>query len=101
MVRIAVAGAAGKMGGRITALSREYDGLTLAGAFEREGHADVGKDIGPIAGIGETGIKLAGGISNVIDAVDVVIDFTSVESTKNNLKIAAAAGFVVVVTATH
>ena len=97
MIKIAVAGAAGKMGSRIAALSKEYDGLKLAAAFERSGHKDLGKDIGAIAGIGETGVILSGGISGIIDSVDVVIDFTSVESTKENLKAAAAKGKAMVI----
>ena len=55
MIKIAVAGATGRMGSRITALSKEYEGLQLAGAFERKGHKDIGKDIGTIVGIGDTG----------------------------------------------
>ncbi len=97
MIRIGVAGAAGKMGSRIAALSKEYAGLRLAGAFERPGHKDIGRDIGSVAGSGETGVKLAGGIDEVIDSVDLIVDFTSVESTKANLKIAAARGKAMVI----
>ncbi len=89
MIKIGVAGAAGKMGGRIAALCREYDGLQLAGAFERKSHSEVGKDIGLISGIGETGVVIQDSIGKVIDTVDIVIDFTSVESTKENLKVVA------------
>jgi len=90
MIRIGVAGAAGKMGGRIAALCREYDGLRLAGTFERTGHSEIGKDIGLISGIGETGIILQDSIGNVIDSVDVIVDFTAVASTKENLKVVSA-----------
>ena len=90
MTRIGVADAAGKMGGRVAALCREYDGLQLAGAFERTGHSEVGKDIGLISGIGETGVILQDSIGKVIDSVDIIIDFTSVESTKENLKVVSA-----------
>jgi 4-hydroxy-tetrahydrodipicolinate reductase len=92
MTRIGVAGAAGKMGGRITALSGEYAGLQLAAAFERKGHKDIGKDIGTVVGSGECGIVLSEGIAEIIDKVDIVIDFTSIESTKENLKVALASG---------
>jgi len=85
MIKIGVAGAAGKMGSRITALCREYDGLQLAGAFEREGHKDIGRDIGPIVGIDDTGVMLQDSIHKILDNVDIVIDFTSIESTKVNL----------------
>ncbi|MDA8104562.1 MAG: 4-hydroxy-tetrahydrodipicolinate reductase [Nitrospiraceae bacterium] len=97
MIKIAVAGAAGKMGSRIAALSKEYEGLKLAAAFERSGHKDLGKDIGAISGIGDTGVILSDGISGIIDSVDLVIDFTSVESTKENLKMAAAKGKAMVI----
>lgn len=55
MIKIGVAGAAGKMGSRITALSTEYEGIELAGAFERVGHTDIGKDIGLLTGMGSSG----------------------------------------------
>jgi 4-hydroxy-tetrahydrodipicolinate reductase len=97
MIRIGVAGAAGKMGSRITALSREYDGLQLAGAYEREGHNDIGKDIGYVVGIGETGIRLSENIDAILDKVDVIIDFTSVESTKDNIRKASARGKAMVI----
>ncbi|PKL52533.1 MAG: 4-hydroxy-tetrahydrodipicolinate reductase [Nitrospira bacterium HGW-Nitrospira-1] len=97
MIKIAVAGAAGKMGGRITALSKEYEGIQLAGVFERKGHADIGKDIGTLTGIGELGISLSSGIGEIIDKVDLIIDFTSVEATKENLKIASNKGKAMVI----
>jgi 4-hydroxy-tetrahydrodipicolinate reductase len=97
MIKIGVAGAAGKMGSRIAALLKEYEGLQLAAAFERTGHKDVGKDIGTIVGIGETGIKLSDGIGKIIDSVDLIIDFTSIESTKQNLRTAAERGKAMVI----
>ena len=97
MIKIAVAGAAGKMGSRITALSKEYEGIKLAGAFERKGHTDIGKDVGLLIGIGEVGTQLSAGIEEIIDKVDLVIDFTSIESTKENLKIASGKGKAMVI----
>jgi 4-hydroxy-tetrahydrodipicolinate reductase len=97
MVKIGVAGAAGRMGGRIVALAGEYEGLQLAAAFERSGHKDIGRDIGQVAGIGQIGIVLSDGISSIIDSVDIVIDFTSVGSTKENLKTAADKGKAMVI----
>jgi 4-hydroxy-tetrahydrodipicolinate reductase len=97
MTRIGVAGAAGKMGSRIVALSKEYEGLHLAGAFERAGHTDIGRDIGALSGTGESGIRLSGGIAEIIDNVDMIIDFTSVVSTKENLRAASARGKAMVI----
>jgi len=97
MIRIGVAGAAGKMGSRISALCREYEGLELKGAFERAGHKDIGRDLGAIVGIGEAGVSLEDSIEKVLDHVDIIIDFTSIESTKDNLKAAAAKGKAMVI----
>ena len=97
MIKIGVAGGAGKMGRRIAALCREYEGLQLAGAFERAGHKDIGNDIGILAGIGETGVILQDGIGDVLDMVDMVIDFTSVASTRENLRAAAQRGKAMVI----
>jgi 4-hydroxy-tetrahydrodipicolinate reductase len=97
MIKIAVAGAAGRMGSRITALSKEYEGLRLAGAFERKGHKDIGKDVGIIAGIGETGVLLSDGIERVIDNVDMVISFTTVEASLEQLELASSKGKAMVI----
>ena len=90
MIKIAVAGAAGKMGNRIAALAGEFEGLKLAGAFERTGHPGLGKPV-------EGGVKLTDGIGSIIDAVDLVIDFTTIESTKENLMAAASKGKAMVI----
>lgn len=97
MVKIAIAGAAGRMGSRITALSKEYEGLQLAGAFERKGHKDIGKDVGTIAGIGETGVKLVDSLKSVIDNVDLVISFTTVEASLEHLRLASSKGKAIVI----
>lgn len=88
MTRIIVCGATGRMGSRIIILSKEYEGLRLAGAIEKKGHESIGKDIGLVHGIGETGIIISDSLENTIQNGDVVIDFTSISSTLNHVKIA-------------
>ena len=97
MTKIAVAGAAGRMGSRITALSREYEGLRLAGAFEKKGHKDIGKDVGTVVGIGETGVMLVDSLESIIDNVDLIISFTAVEATKEHLRLASSKGKAMVI----
>jgi 4-hydroxy-tetrahydrodipicolinate reductase len=97
MIRIGIAGAAGKMGGRITALSKEYEGIHVAAAFEKKGHRRIGLDVGSLAGIGEIGVMLSGGVEEIIDTVDMIVDFTSVDSTKENLRVAADKGRAMVI----
>lgn len=77
MIKIAINGACGRMGSRITALVLEDPGLKLVAALERHGHQSLGKDAGLIAGCAETGIR----ITTTFDAhADVLIDFSSPES---------------------
>ncbi|MCE5312885.1 MAG: 4-hydroxy-tetrahydrodipicolinate reductase [Nitrospiraceae bacterium] len=90
MIRLAVTGAAGRMGSRIAALSAEYEGLKLSGALERSGAPAVGKDIGMIAGLGETGVLIKDSAQDVISSADVTIDFSSVAATLGHIEIAAA-----------
>ena len=97
MVKIAVAGAAGRMGCRITALSKEYEGLQLTGAFEKKGHKDIGKDIGTVVGIGNTGVTLVDSLESIIDSVDLIIDFTTISSTKENIKLTSSKGKAMVI----
>src|SRR4030042_40202 len=97
MIKRAVAGAAGRMGSSITVLSKEDKELQLTGAFERKGHKDIGKDIGTIIGIGNTGVKLADSLESIISNVDLVISFTTVEASKEHLKLASSKGKAMVI----
>lgn len=92
MIKIAVAGATGRMGSRITALSKEYEGLQLAGAFERKGHPHIGKDIGPLVGIGNVGVKLVEDLESIVDKVDLIVSFTTVEASLEHLRLASSKG---------
>ncbi len=86
MTRIAVAGAAGRMGRRICALCTEHEGLELAGAFELEGHPEIGKDMGILSGLEANGIELTAGVESAIKNADVLIDFTAPEATIKNME---------------
>jgi 4-hydroxy-tetrahydrodipicolinate reductase len=79
MTNIAVIGAAGRMGMRLVALSKQYEALKLAAATEREGHPALGQDAGEIAGVGKMGVALA---SQLPAGVNVVIDFTAPVATR-------------------
>ena len=52
MVKVIVAGAAGRMGIRIINIINETEGIILAGAFEHPENQTVGRDSGMVAGIG-------------------------------------------------
>ncbi len=78
MLRIGINGAAGRMGRRLVALVTEAEDLELAAALEREGHEAIGRDAGEVAEIGPVGVPIAAAITA---RLDVLIDFSSPEST--------------------
>ena len=74
---IAVNGAAGRMGQRVTALTIADSELTLAAAIEYAESPQLGADAGEICGSGKCGVALAAGLP---DGIDAVIDFSLPEA---------------------
>lgn len=97
MIKAIVAGAGGRMGGRIIHMMEGVEGIVLAGALERPDHPGVGKDVGEVVGLPAKGIKVSGSLAEVLPQGDVLIDFTHPEPTLAHLKAAAAAGKAVVI----
>lgn len=100
MIKIAVTGAAGRMGGRIITAINEADGLQLAGAVEREGHALIGQDAGQVAGCGALGVKISGSLAEALADAEVLIDFTFPEVTLANIAVCAQLGKSIVIGST-
>ena len=100
MIRIAVTGAAGRMGGRIIAAIKEADGMELAGACEQPGHAMIGQDAGLIAGCGESGVLIRARLEEALTNADVLIDFTFPEVTLANMAVCAKLGKMIVIGST-
>jgi 4-hydroxy-tetrahydrodipicolinate reductase len=96
-MKVAVSGAAGRMGKRIIALAHEHADLEVSGALERPGAPTVGNDAGEVAGIGHIGVPISDDISQVIGNCDVLIDFSAPASSVEHVKVAAAAQKAVVV----
>ncbi|MDA8388286.1 MAG: 4-hydroxy-tetrahydrodipicolinate reductase [Nitrospiraceae bacterium] len=100
MVKIAVAGAMGRMGSRIAALSAEYENIRLAGALERKGHPDTGKEFfisGPAGQGNPPPVRLSDDVFEALAEADVLIDFTQPASTLSNLKACVEAGKAMVI----
>ncbi|ALP52778.1 4-hydroxy-tetrahydrodipicolinate reductase [Candidatus Tenderia electrophaga] len=92
MTRVAIAGAAGRMGRNLVTACHQHPDLTITAATERPGGAFVGADAGEVAGIGNIGVRLVEDLSSVIDQFDVLIDFSSVEATLKHIEVCSAAG---------
>jgi 4-hydroxy-tetrahydrodipicolinate reductase len=73
-LRIAVNGAAGRMGQRVIALAHADPELTVTAALESAGHPRIGEDAGEAAGIGRIGVPVTAELGA---PPDVVIDFST------------------------
>lgn len=92
MVRVGVCGAAGRMGKTILEVCRDTDGVSIGAAIEHPESPMLGLDAGDVAGIGKQDVSIVGDIAAVADDFDVLIDFTFVEATVNNLEKCKALG---------
>ncbi len=77
-VKVAIAGAGGRMGQRLCALALEMPGVELAEAFEQPGHACVGE-----AARNGSSIKIAEAFAG---RAEVLIDFTTPAATRSLLQ---------------
>ncbi|MEA1992257.1 MAG: 4-hydroxy-tetrahydrodipicolinate reductase [Thermodesulfobacteriota bacterium] len=90
MVRAIVAGAGGRMGGRIINMIHKTEGITLSAAFEYPDSPAVGQDAGAVAGLESLGVTVADSLDSVRDQGDVIIDFTISEASLKHSRIAAS-----------
>lgn len=96
-MRIAVTGAAGRMGKNLIEAVHQADGVVLGAAVARPTSTLLGADAGELAGVGKLGVALSGSLESVLDGFDVLIDFTHPSVTLENLEICRRAGKAMVI----
>lgn len=89
-LRVAITGAAGRMGKNLIDAVHQTEGLMVSAAIARPGSSLVGADAGELAGVGTLGVKVVDQIEQVVDDFDVIIDFTTPEATLHNIKVCLA-----------
>lgn len=82
-MRLAIAGAAGRMGRNLVLAASENPAIELTQALERTGSAALGNDAGVLAGIEASGVIVADRLDPA--AFDTLIDFTHPVATAENL----------------
>jgi 4-hydroxy-tetrahydrodipicolinate reductase len=87
--RIAIAGAAGRMGKALIEATIKNSATSLTGAIVRPSSSLVGVDAGEFGGVGKLDVKILGDITQAINDFDVLIDFSSPSATLANVKICA------------
>ena len=89
MIKVIIAGAAGRMGQRIAQMVERHPGLQYSAGFEAKGHPAIGRDAGQLSGGVENGVIIGEGIESAIENGDVIIDFTFHEATMAFARVAA------------
>jgi 4-hydroxy-tetrahydrodipicolinate reductase len=92
VVRVAVVGAAGRMGRALIEAVVAGEGVELGAATERPESGVIGEDAGMIAGVGELSVPIAVSLDEVAESFDVVIDFTAPQATIDHLEICQRLG---------
>ncbi|MGY8525882.1 4-hydroxy-tetrahydrodipicolinate reductase [Paracidovorax citrulli] len=90
-MKIAIAGASGRMGRMLIQQVLDTEGVTLSGALDVPGAAAVGQDAGLFLGR-DTGVAISDDAQSVIAQADCLIDFTRPEGTLGHLAIARRSG---------
>ena len=75
-IKIAVTGAAGRMGRELIRAVHAMEGCVVGGAIEQEGSLALGQDAGLLAGLGKLGVVITDDALELFAKVDAVLDFT-------------------------
>jgi len=91
-VRIAVVGAAGRMGRMLVRATHATAGCRLVAAIEHRDSASLGQDAGLLAGLGSIGTEVTDDAETGIAGADAVLDFTAPAATVAFAALAAKHG---------
>ncbi|MBS1210852.1 MAG: dapB [Proteobacteria bacterium] len=86
-VRVAIAGASGRMGRMLIEAAQQTPGVVFAAALERADSPFLGRDAGELVG-SACGVTITSDLEAALAAVDCLIDFTRPEGTLEHLKVA-------------
>jgi 4-hydroxy-tetrahydrodipicolinate reductase len=86
MLRIAITGAAGRMGRTLIEACSHNEALRLTVALDHQDSDRIGSDAGELAGIGRNGVVVTNDLDKLLDSIDVLVDFTRPEATLDYLE---------------
>jgi 4-hydroxy-tetrahydrodipicolinate reductase len=96
-LKLAIAGAAGRMGCTLTRIIHEMEGCEVAGGLEARGSSAIGHDMGTLAGIGEIDVPITDDALHLFTRIDGIIDFTTPAATLSFAELAAQARIIHVI----
>jgi 4-hydroxy-tetrahydrodipicolinate reductase len=80
-IKIAINGAAGRMGRCLIQAVDQTEGLELSAAIDRADSSLIGADAGELAGVGRLNVAVSSDVAQATKDSDIVIDFTLPEVT--------------------
>ncbi len=96
-VKIAILGAAGRMGRMLIGAVADRSDAMLAAAIDRPGGPADGQDCGLLAGRGASGVMIGGDAAAAFASVQAAIEFSSPAASARHAELAAQAGVAYVV----
>jgi 4-hydroxy-tetrahydrodipicolinate reductase len=90
-LKIAVTGAAGRMGRELIRVVHGSEACLLAGAIEQTGSLALGQDAGLLAGLGKLGVVIIDDALELFSKIDAVLDFSAPAATLEFAALAANA----------
>lgn len=96
-VKVAIAGASGRMGRMLIEAALQTPGVSFVAALDREGSAFIGRDAGEMVTGNACGVSVGTDITAALTAADCLIDFTRPEGTLEHLRVARATNCAMVI----
>lgn len=97
MIRVAIAGAAGRMGRHLLDACSQVEGIGCTAASEHPDSPFIGADAGEIAGIGRLNVPIVADLAPLADRFDILIDFTRPAATLAHLALCQTSGKAMVI----
>jgi 4-hydroxy-tetrahydrodipicolinate reductase len=91
MVRVAVTGAAGRMGRNVITACQQAEDVVCTAASENPDSAWLDTDAGELAGVGKLDVAITANLRQHLQEFDVLIDFTRAEATLAHVELCQAA----------
>jgi len=92
MSRIAIVGAAGRMGRTLVQAVHEAPDTEITVAIERPGSSLIGADAGELAGVGRLGVAVEADLAAATDRFGTLIDFTAPAATLGHVALCRERG---------
>lgn len=96
-LKVAIAGAGGRMGAANIRAIAQTPGIAVYSAFDRAGTPVIGKDAGELAGLETLGIAITDNVDTALGGADAIIDFTAPANSVALAQRAAVLGLVHIV----